>query len=80
MFIATPKGEWLYKLLRPEFVASYEKPLSSDAFSAFGIHDHALHNAEVVQATTHLMTRVIPRLAASLLATPPFDGTNATSV
>ena len=29
----------LYNLLRPEFVANWKKPLSSDALSAFGKHN-----------------------------------------
>jgi len=47
VWIDRPKGEFLYKMLRPEFVASYKTALSSDAFSAFGRHGHVEHNAEV---------------------------------
>jgi hypothetical protein len=30
------KAQHLYKLLRPELVTSFKRPLSSDAFSAWG--------------------------------------------
>jgi Clustered mitochondria len=38
-----------YNLLRPEFVASNSQPLSSDAFSNWGVQDSKTHNAAVVQ-------------------------------
>ena len=42
------RGHHLYNLMRPEFVATCPKPLSSDSFSWFGRHDAAVHNAEVI--------------------------------
>jgi hypothetical protein len=43
-----------YQLLRPEFVKQYKKPLSSDAFSAFGRIGRQEHNKEVEEATKEL--------------------------
>jgi uridine phosphorylase len=40
--------------LRPEYVKGYPKPLSSDAFSAFGKLDREIHNKEVEEATNRL--------------------------
>ena len=63
----TKKGSFLYRLLRPEFVTSYEKPLSSDAFSLFGKNgDYEEINKDAREATEHLRERVIPDLASSL--------------
>jgi len=40
------RGCYLYRLMRPEFVRQYQLPLSSDAFSRFGMYDPEsdLHN------------------------------------
>ncbi|KAL6050026.1 Clu domain-containing protein [Balamuthia mandrillaris] len=59
---------YLYRLLRPELVASNEVPLSSDAFSRFGLVDEAEpeHRKEVAKATHRLLNRVIPDLAKQL--------------
>jgi len=38
-----------YKQLRPEFVRSYKSPLSSDAFTMWGIDNYAENNREVVE-------------------------------
>lgn len=62
------KREIFYKLFRPEFVASYGTPLSPDAFSAFGLLDREVHNANIVKATAHLHDKVIPEVAASMTA------------
>ena len=40
------KARHLINLLRPELVRALNKPLSSDAFTFFGAHDAAIHNAE----------------------------------
>src|SRR5687767_10657256 len=64
-----PKNrEHLYKLLRPEFVARYKKPLCPDALSGFTISDPGMstHNREIEKATAHLYKEVIPRVAANL--------------
>jgi hypothetical protein len=37
----------LYRLLRPELVKQNQVPLSSDAFSRWGLHHAAQHNSEV---------------------------------
>lgn len=55
------KGQHLYKLLRPELVRSNDVPLSSDAFSAWGIGDRE-SVIEVQQATYRLFNVVIPEL------------------
>jgi hypothetical protein len=56
------KGQILFKLLRPELVQSNTVPLSSDAFTGFGMSDplHKTHNREVQEATERLFTSVIP--------------------
>eukprot|EP00339_Tiarina_fusa_P030413 CAMPEP_0117014872 /NCGR_PEP_ID=MMETSP0472-20121206/11985_1 /TAXON_ID=693140 ORGANISM="Tiarina fusus, Strain LIS" /NCGR_SAMPLE_ID=MMETSP0472 /ASSEMBLY_ACC=CAM_ASM_000603 /LENGTH=550 /DNA_ID=CAMNT_0004718541 /DNA_START=963 /DNA_END=2618 /DNA_ORIENTATION=- len=60
------KGGFLYRLLRPELVRQFPKPLSSDAFTMFGAHDAEKHDAEVRQATEFLHSHVIPEFASSL--------------
>eukprot|EP00012_Vannella_robusta_P006108 CAMPEP_0206200834 /NCGR_PEP_ID=MMETSP0166-20121206/11140_1 /ASSEMBLY_ACC=CAM_ASM_000260 /TAXON_ID=95228 /ORGANISM="Vannella robusta, Strain DIVA3 518/3/11/1/6" /LENGTH=753 /DNA_ID=CAMNT_0053619297 /DNA_START=317 /DNA_END=2574 /DNA_ORIENTATION=- len=66
----TPKesirGGFLYRLLRPELVRQFHKPLSSDAFTMFGAHDSDKHDAEVRQATEFLHSHVVPEFASSL--------------
>ena len=61
-------GSHLYRLLRPEFVASWPFPLCSDAYSTFILNDpqRIMHNKEVEQATSHLFTKVIPDYARKL--------------
>lgn len=56
----------LVRMLRPEFVAGWSLPLSSDAFSFFGFHNAVAHNARVRSATNHLRTVVIKNFAESL--------------
>jgi hypothetical protein len=60
---------FLYYLLRPEFVKSWQTPLSSDAFSQFGGQDNSLegHDAEVREASEALLTHTIPEFASALL-------------
>lgn len=49
----------LYRLLRPEFVRLYEKPLCSDGYSAFiKAHDAGKHNREIAKATLLLTTEL----------------------
>ena len=66
----TPKrnvpGGFLYRLLRPELVRQFDKPLSSDAFTLFGEHDSEKHDAEVREATEFLHNHIIPSFAISL--------------
>ena len=64
----SPKGCILFRLLRPELVAQAPTPLSSDAFSRMGRHNHHIHNTEVAALTTTLYDQVIPDLAAELVA------------
>ena len=45
-------------MLRPEFVKSYNKPLSPDSFSNFGRLDSEIHNEEVKEATEQLHQRI----------------------
>lgn len=54
----------LIRLLRPEFVVKYHKPLCSDGFSRFikGNDDH-IHNAELQEATKYLRAVVVPDFA-----------------
>jgi Clustered mitochondria/Zinc finger, ZZ type/Translation initiation factor eIF3 subunit 135 len=57
------RGGVLAKLLRPQLLKSFGQALSSDAFTGFGRHDAAIHNAEVVAATKHMFDVLIPRVA-----------------
>lgn len=43
------KARHLICCLRPELVLESKVPLSSDAYTWFGAHDHQKHNAEVAQ-------------------------------
>ena len=60
------RGVHLHKLLRPELLAASTVPLSSDAFTGFGAHNAAEHNAEVAGASNFLQETIIPRLADEL--------------
>eukprot|EP01105_Mastigella_eilhardi_P017010 TRINITY_DN390_c0_g1_i3.p1 TRINITY_DN390_c0_g1~~TRINITY_DN390_c0_g1_i3.p1 ORF type:complete len:2090 (-),score=509.34 TRINITY_DN390_c0_g1_i3:37-6306(-) len=72
--IPTPgvPGCYLHRLLRPELLQSYRVPLSSDAFSPFGLHDLHIHNTEVEAATRYLHSQVIPAFAKFLLSSATF--------
>ena len=59
--------EIFYKLFRPEFVQSFEKPLSPDAFAAFGEADIS-HHATILEAQTLLFDTVIPEVGAKMTA------------
>eukprot|EP00007_Cunea_sp_BSH-02190019_P003726 CAMPEP_0174236740 /NCGR_PEP_ID=MMETSP0417-20130205/5774_1 /TAXON_ID=242541 /ORGANISM="Mayorella sp, Strain BSH-02190019" /LENGTH=1527 /DNA_ID=CAMNT_0015315423 /DNA_START=44 /DNA_END=4627 /DNA_ORIENTATION=- len=58
----------LFQLLRKEFVSTYPKPLCSDAISGFIVTDSKseIHNAEVREATDHLLNVVIPKFTSEL--------------
>jgi hypothetical protein len=56
----------LVYLLRPELVRTNPVPLSSDAFSRFGLLDGDTHNAAVDSAFRRLMRNVVPSVAAML--------------
>ena len=60
-----------YRLLRPDFVHGWRKPLNPDALSGFSLHDPAVleHRTEVREATVALVERV-KSLAGSLDAVP----------
>eukprot|EP01125_Pyxidicula_operculata_P017085 TRINITY_DN5945_c0_g1_i2.p1 TRINITY_DN5945_c0_g1~~TRINITY_DN5945_c0_g1_i2.p1 ORF type:complete len:1909 (-),score=399.00 TRINITY_DN5945_c0_g1_i2:471-6197(-) len=58
-----PKGSHLFNLLRPELILQSSVPLSSDAFSSFGIDGKDEHNMEVVELTKKLYHEVIPQFA-----------------
>jgi len=63
------KGSFMFRLLRPELVAKYPVPLSSDAFTYFGRHGRrAQHDAEVTRATEWLREQVIPQAALEISA------------
>eukprot|EP01114_Cavostelium_apophysatum_P016039 TRINITY_DN4498_c0_g1_i2.p1 TRINITY_DN4498_c0_g1~~TRINITY_DN4498_c0_g1_i2.p1 ORF type:complete len:936 (+),score=227.54 TRINITY_DN4498_c0_g1_i2:85-2892(+) len=57
-------GSIWFRLLRPEFLRYYRKPLSSDAFSVMGTDDKEVHNEEILEATTHLELVYIPQFAS----------------
>ncbi len=58
VYILHTRGRHLYAQLRPEFVLTCPLPLSSDAYSGFGMHDRAIHNAEVRDQTDRLLQQV----------------------
>ena len=60
------KSRCLFRLLRPELVSRFSKPLSSDAFTAWGRMNSDIHNAEVREATQYLVDQAIPALAKAL--------------
>lgn len=60
------RGSNLYRLLRPELVKKYPKPLSSDAFSNLGNHDSATHNNEVKEAFLFLFNQVVHECASEV--------------
>lgn len=57
-----------YQTLRPELVCRYEKPLSSDAFSAWAHTDRnkAVHDQAVQDCTDFLRNTLIPRFSKAL--------------
>ena len=59
----------IYQLFRREFVAAYKKPLCSDAYSGFVIHDSNLkeYNRDIDEATQYLFSTVIPKCGKVLL-------------
>ncbi|KAL6050938.1 Clu domain-containing protein [Balamuthia mandrillaris] len=73
-----PRGH-LYRLLRPEFVANYPLPLSSDAFSGFGAShekERKENEQEVSDATDYLYSVLVPKFARWLdkqFAPSPYD-------
>jgi len=64
------KGDILVFLLRPEFVRSLKKPLSSDAFSRFAHRtssgERNEYDLDVIEATKFLLDDVVPSLAREL--------------
>eukprot|EP00002_Diphylleia_rotans_P013944 TRINITY_DN2715_c0_g1_i2.p1 TRINITY_DN2715_c0_g1~~TRINITY_DN2715_c0_g1_i2.p1 ORF type:complete len:787 (+),score=110.12 TRINITY_DN2715_c0_g1_i2:95-2455(+) len=59
-------GGFLYRLLRPEFVKSLCFPVSSDAFSKWGINGSRQHDEEVRQATKVLHTAIVAKVANNI--------------
>lgn len=66
VWFTSTRGEHLFKLLRPETVSRSPVPLSSDAFTGFGMRDAVTHNGEVRQATTVLLEKTIPEFAEDI--------------
>jgi hypothetical protein len=63
----TVPSSYLFKLLRPEFVKNYHKPLCSDSFSNFVKNYNAdEHNKEIEEATKYLRNVIIPNFAKEL--------------
>jgi hypothetical protein len=54
------KGGHLYRLMRPELAFKSSTPLSSDAYSAFGRHNHQEHNTEIDAISNQLIRDIIP--------------------
>lgn len=66
VIVSGERGQHLYNVLRCEQVLRSPRPLSSDAFTRFGMHGAADHNAEVLEATRTLLHRGMPVLARAL--------------
>ena len=66
---AKDRAPHLIRLLRPELVQSNAVPLSSDAFSHFGLLDRLAHEPEVEAAFARLVNDVIPEAAKELART-----------
>jgi hypothetical protein len=49
----------LCNLFREEFLSKYKTPISSDAFSSFGIDSKMIHDKEATKATKYLVNNVI---------------------
>ena len=66
------KSSYLYRLMRPEFVKKWKKPLSSDAFSKFGkdADSSQSNNNDVREATEYLETVEVPAFAKHLDEVP----------
>eukprot|EP00466_Bigelowiella_natans_P004326 jgi/Bigna1/69664/fgenesh1_pg.9_\ len=58
-FVPRTESRHLFEMLRPELVKRSPKPLSSDAWSRFGLHNHQEHNLEVQKATSLLPQEAI---------------------
>eukprot|EP00457_Paulinella_chromatophora_P000057 gb/GEZN01000057.1/.p1 GENE.gb/GEZN01000057.1/~~gb/GEZN01000057.1/.p1 ORF type:complete len:2813 (-),score=488.37 gb/GEZN01000057.1/:367-7632(-) len=64
-------GVW-YRLLRPELLARLKTvepaipPVSSDAFSQWGIEDSKVHNQNAIEASRYLFSKAVPKLSESL--------------
>ena len=57
----------MYRLLRPEHVKLFSKPLCSDAYSGFiAKFNYKEDNAEIVEATDKLINHTIPAFAVDL--------------
>lgn len=69
LLVAGERGQHLFSCLRPEFVREWPVPLSSDAFTRFGAHSAAEHNAEVRAAARSLQLARLPALAGRLCNT-----------
>mmetsp|Transcript_41851 Transcript_41851/g.67155 ORF Transcript_41851/g.67155 Transcript_41851/m.67155 type:complete len:1087 (+) Transcript_41851:142-3402(+) len=68
-FALQKKSGHLVYLLRPELVQQFKKPLSSDAFSRFASEAYSEFNEDVKEATDHLFSVIVPRIAKALEST-----------
>ena len=66
MILMPQRGAHLHKMLRQELVQKFEAPLSSDAFTGFGVHGADHWNATAAHAARYLQRTVIPDLATSI--------------
>lgn len=57
------RGSHLWRQFRPEFLARWGPPLSSDAFTGFGRLDHEVHNAASLKAAKHLKLELPKEIA-----------------
>lgn len=69
------KARHLVRLIREEALRVWTRPISSDAFTGFGIHNHRIHNAEARGLSQALIEERIP-VFANELATHKKDVTN----
>ncbi len=69
VLVRSTSASFLHRLLRPELVDRNPVPLSSDAFTMFASLDdpeRLEHRQEVTDATAHLLTTTVPRMADGL--------------
>ena len=66
MVLMPQRGAHLHKMLRQELVRKFETPLSSDAFTGFGMHGADHWNGAAAHAARYLQHTVIPQLAHTI--------------
>jgi hypothetical protein len=61
------RGCNLFRLFRPEFVATHTQPLCPDAYGGWPLEDRQQHEQHIDQATKILEEQVLPRLVMCVI-------------